>query len=224
MDADRLDTLARALATSGRRTLLRLLSGAALGLAIWQGVDKADPVAAKNCKKIKNKQKRKKCKKKAKEKSPVPVLIYQCRVSDPGIAMNFSNTRFAQVFTAAQSGSLMQIQFDVIKDAGSMGDYVVQLLAVGADGKPNNTVLAHAIVPNASVPDGPTTLTASFAGPPLVAGLAYASAINRSGADFDAAAITGTRCVEQAFSQSPIETGAFSTFGSDFITSVTVLA
>jgi hypothetical protein len=226
MDADRLDILARALATSGRRTLLRLLGGGALGLAGWQRVGDANPVAARNCKKIKNKQKRKKCKKKGKEPSkiPVPVLIYQCRVSDPGIAENFSNTRFAQVFTAAQSGSLHQIQFDVIKDAGSTGDYVVQLLAVGADGKPNNTVLAHAIVPNASVPDGPATLTANFGGPPLVAGLAYASAINRSGANFSTAVITGARCAGQGFSQSPIETGAFTAFSSDLITAVTVLA
>jgi hypothetical protein len=222
MDADRLDILARALASSGRRTLLRLLSGAALGLAGWQRADDAYLVAARNCKKIKNKQKRKKCKKKAKETSPVPVLIYQCPRPGSGTASNFPNARWATVFTAAQSGSLLQIQFDVIKVAGSSGDYAVQLLAVGADGKPNDTVLAHAIIPDASVPEGPATLTANFSGPPLVAGLAYASAVSR--ARLDGPIHTGAACAGQSFTESPRETGAFSPLGDDFITSVTVLA
>jgi hypothetical protein len=228
MDADRLDTIARTLAERGpRRLLLRWLPGAALGLAIWHREEEADPVAAKNCKKIKNKRKRKKCKQKTK-KSTSSVLLYQCPGPVTGTFTNFSDTRFAQVFTAARSGSLHQIQFDVIKDAGSAGDYVVQLLAVGADGKPNNTVLAHAIVPNDAVPDGATTLTASFSGPPLVAGQAYASAISRPpGSEIDLPATPGDNCAGTGFLQSPIETGAFVPMGveaADLITSVTVLA
>jgi hypothetical protein len=39
MDANCLDILARGLATSGRRPLLRRLDGAALGLAIWQSAE-----------------------------------------------------------------------------------------------------------------------------------------------------------------------------------------
>jgi hypothetical protein len=67
MDGSRFDTLTRSLTERGpRRTLLRLLSGGALGLAGWTHAQPAQLVAAKKCKKIRNKQKRKKCRAKAK--------------------------------------------------------------------------------------------------------------------------------------------------------------
>lgn len=77
---------------------------------------------------------------------------------------------------------MYQIQFEVGKLAGSTGDYVVELLAVDADGRPTNTVLASATLPNDEVPsDDLTNVTATFSGPPLVAGTQYAAAISRAG-------------------------------------------
>jgi hypothetical protein len=69
MDADRLDSLARSLARSGRRrTLLCLLTGGALGLAGWPHADDAAAHnTLKKCKKIEDKKKRKACIKKAKK-------------------------------------------------------------------------------------------------------------------------------------------------------------
>jgi hypothetical protein len=64
---------------------------------------------------------------------------------------------------------LYQIQFEITKRAGTTGDFVVELLAV-AGGVPTNTVLAAVTIPDASVPNGDSTLTATFSGPPLVAG------------------------------------------------------
>ena len=63
MDADRFDSLVRALTdTRSRRDVLRGLLAASLGLLGWSA---AEDATAKECKKIKDKKKRKKCLKKA---------------------------------------------------------------------------------------------------------------------------------------------------------------
>jgi hypothetical protein len=70
MDANSLDALARALAAPGRRrSLLRLLTGGAVGLATWQLTEPAQRVAAKKCNKIADKQKRRRCRKRAKQRN-----------------------------------------------------------------------------------------------------------------------------------------------------------
>ena len=114
---------------------------------------------------------------------PEAVLTYQCSgpgLSDPGP----DSTRVAQTFTAERSGSLRQIQFSVNKLPATTGDYLVQLLRVSG-GKPSLSpadVLAALTVPDAAVAtSSDATLTATFAGPDLVAGTEYAAALSRPG-------------------------------------------
>jgi hypothetical protein len=159
-----------------------------------------------------------------------PVLTYQCsgpredevvRISGPD-----DQQRIAQSFTAAQSGSLYQIQFEITKRAGTTGDFVVELLAV-AGRVPTNTVLAAVTIPDASVPNGDSTLTATFSGPPLVAGTEYATALRRLGGDeYEIGLRHGNDCAGAAF---VTVNGVFILLppqeaGQDFVTSITVLA
>lgn len=246
MAADRFESFLRSLSASpSRRGALGLLTGILLGGSFTL---RADDVEAHNklkkCKKIDDRDKRKQCLKKAKKHQaqhrqtsapppPVPVLAYQCpgprdntviRISGPD-----DQERIAQTYTPAQSGSLHQIQFEITKKiAGSTGDdFVVELLAVGADGKPTNTVLATAVIPNASVPeDLDVTLTASFSGPPLVAGTEYATALRRlGGEEYEIGVRNGNDCAGTAFvTVNAVFTELAPENGSDFVTSVTVLA
>lgn len=240
MNVNHFQTLFRSLASApSRRSALRFLAGLVLGSPLLLGrlgATAHDKTA--KCKKLDDKAKRKKCLKKAKKHrahhrkqsaQPTPVLAYKCpgpsAITEEAIGPDY---RFAQTFTAAQSGSLLQIQFEVIKDVGSSGDWVVHLLAVGADGKPTNTALASVTIPNASVPDGPSPLTASFSGPPLVAGTPYAAAISRPGSSgFLVKTRSGNACAGSAFQQQPAGSGPFneltSAGGVDFLTAVTVL-
>src|SRR5687768_15325565 len=75
MDGFRFDTLTRSLTLAGsrRRALAGLFAGALELLS-----SQTEQAAAKNCKKIKNKQKRKKCLAKAKTRSPTPACTPQC--------------------------------------------------------------------------------------------------------------------------------------------------
>jgi hypothetical protein len=226
MDQNRFDTLTRSLtAARSRRGALGGLLVGALGRLASSGTEDA---IAKKCKKIRNKQKRKKCRKKAKSPlPPTPVLTYQC----PGPAESFvasgvpATARLSQTFTAAQSGSLLEIQFQVIKGIGTTGDYVVQLLAAAAD-VPTNTVLGQVTIPNASVPAGTAPLTATFAGPPLVAGTQYGAAVSRpGGTDLQFNTRTDNDCAGAAFTQNPNGSGPlFQLAVDDLIVSVTVLA
>jgi hypothetical protein len=114
---------------------------------------------------------------------PEAVLTYQCSglvFSEPGP----DSVRVAQTFTAERSGSLRQVQFSVNKPPATTGDYLVQLLRVSG-GKPSHSptdVLAALTVPDAAVAtSSDATLTATFAGPDLVAGTEYAVALSRPG-------------------------------------------
>jgi hypothetical protein len=138
-----------------------------------------------------------------------------------------TGSRFAQTFVAAQSGVLAQLQVALSSD-GSPGDYVVELLSVVND-VPTNTVLAGVVIPNAAVPPGLSTQTASFAGPPLVAGTAYAAALSRSGGGGVGVGVRiKNACPGRGFSQDPIFSGDFTELtnlgGEDLIVAVTVLA
>ena len=228
MDADRFATLPRALADMpSRRTALRLMAGALLGRLLLG----AEPSAAK---KQRGKGKRKKRKRGGQPSPPlgpvpVPVLTYQCPGpnEDEFIPEFPDNTRVAQSFTAAQSGSLHQIQFEIDHFAGSTGDYVVDLLDFSAEGVPTNTVLATATIPNASVPEGTAVLlTATFSGPRLTAGTEYAAALSRPGAtDFQLRIrVGGSDCTGRACSQRPTGINPFGALSDvDLVVSVSVL-
>ena len=115
-----------------------------------------------------------------------PVLTYQCPGPKNNTVFGGSTARFAQTFTAERSGSLQQIQFSVNKQPASTGDYVVQLLRVsgGVPSHEPGDVLAEVTVPDAAVVTSTdATLTATFAGPALVAGIEYAAAFSRPGSN-----------------------------------------
>jgi hypothetical protein len=113
-----------------------------------------------------------------------PVLTYQCPGPKTDSLSSDGANRFAQTFTAERSGSLQQIQFSIEKKPATTGDYQVQLLRV-IGGKPSHSptdVLAALTVPDAAVAtSSDATLTATFAGPALIAGTVYAVAFSRPG-------------------------------------------
>jgi hypothetical protein len=242
MDAHRFEYLLRSLSASpSRRSAVRLLAGLVLGSPLARGAaETAAHNALKKCKK-RDGDRKKVCRKKAKKHNaqhrqqnappPVPVLIYQCPGPQETPGSGGGKTRIAQTFTAAQSGSLQKIAVGITKEEGSEGDYVVELLAVGADGKPTNTELASVVIPNDAVPDGPSTLTANFSGPLLVAGTAYAAALSRPREElfdrFDFDVRAGDDCSGSLFAQAPADSGQFEIVPPgdlDLVVSVTVLA
>jgi hypothetical protein len=98
------------------------------------------------------------------------------------ILVGNGNFRLAQTFTPEIGGNLTTAQLEVVKPAASAGDWVIQVNAVDGSGAPANTVLATTTVPNASVPDGQSTLQATFANPATVtAGVEYALVMSRPG-------------------------------------------
>jgi hypothetical protein len=113
-----------------------------------------------------------------------PVLTDQCLGPKAGAVGGGGTARYAQTFTAERSGSLRQIQFSVNKPPATTGDYLVQLLRVSG-GKPSHSptdVLATLTVPDAAVAtSSDAMLTATFAGPALVAGTEYAVTFGRPG-------------------------------------------
>jgi hypothetical protein len=243
VDADRFETLLRFLSASpSRRSAVRLLAGLILGspLALGPAGSGAHDKSSK-CKKREGEAK-KKCLKKTRKhnvqhrqpgapppRSPVAVPTYQCPGPRENNASGTRTARLAQSFTAGVSGSLHQIQIGVHQDAGTTGDYVVELLDLDVDGKPTNTVLAIATVPNATVPvDLFSTVTASFAGPPLVAGIEYAVAISRPEETRTPAFYCHSRspddCAGSGFRQDP-STGSsqFVALDQDLVVSVIVL-
>jgi hypothetical protein len=213
MNNNRFDTLLRSLSTAhSRRTGLRLLTGSAFTGLLTLGADSTEAKNGGHGK-GKNKKGKKVtlCHKgqsitvwKSAVKShkkhgdtvgpcssgptgPTPpgaVLTYQCPGPKNSGVSGDGAIRFAQTFTAERSGSLRQIQFSVKKEAGTTGDYVVQLLRVSG-GKPSPSpidVLASVTIPDAEVAtSSDATVTATFTGTALVAGTEYAAALSRPG-------------------------------------------
>jgi hypothetical protein len=101
------------------------------------------------------------------------------------------------------------VEFRVEK-AGSPGDWVVSVNAVDDFGIPINVVLASTTVPNGSVPDGLSTLTANFASPAdVTAGQNYAVVVTRPDSDDLGTGYRNTDvCPGDAFT-SDSQTGAF---------------
>jgi hypothetical protein len=120
--------------------------------------------------------------------------------------------RFAQTFTAQNTGRLTQAQLGEITKAGSAGDYVVSLNAVDGAATPTNTVLASTTIPDASVPPGVSTITADFASPAeVVAGQIYAVVITRPGSDSLRIGVRSGDPCSGAYFQAPDQTTVFST-------------
>jgi hypothetical protein len=123
--------------------------------------------------------------------------------------------RLAQVFTARRGGALTSAQLDVTKNAGN-ADWIVRIATVGATG-PTNSVLASAIVPDATVPMSDSTMiSATFSSPPpVVVGQRYALVLARPGSGAGSLQVGtqgGDICEGQLFF-SNTQTDAFSSAG-----------
>jgi hypothetical protein len=135
------------------------------------------------------------------------------------------SARLAQTFSAIASGPLVKAELRLIKAPASAGNYVLRLSPLDGAGVPTNIVLAEATVADASVPDGQSTVTFSFASPAAVAvGTSYALVVTRPGSDKLAwAGQTGNSCAGTAY-MSPSPAGAFVAVGNidlNFTTYVT---
>jgi hypothetical protein len=205
---DRFDTLLGSLATApSRRKMLRLLAGSTFSGLLTLGARDAFAKKGGNGKRKGKGRKVTIChqeqtitvaksalkghKKHGDTVGPCPsapppgaVLTYQCPGPKTNSLSGDGANRFAQTFIAERSGSLQQIQFSINKKPNTTGDYLVQLLKV-VGGKPSHSptdVLAALTVPDAAVAtSSDATLTATFAGPALVAGNEYAAAFSRPG-------------------------------------------
>ena len=91
--------------------------------------------------------------------------------------------RFAQTFVPSISGEIVKATVEIHK-SGSLGDYLFQINDVGGNGVPNSIVFASTTVADRLVPDGISTVTATFATPVLlVAPFQYALVVSRPGSD-----------------------------------------
>jgi hypothetical protein len=183
--------LSQAIYAGSRRAALQSLS-----LAAGSTLASLLGVAATEAKKKRKKRKKK-------PGSPALQLAYECPGPPESVGTFLLISRVAQVFAAERSGTLRRIQFHINKDAGSAGDYVVQLVRVDS-GTPSSVathILAGITIPNADVPDGESTLAADFLGPELTAGTEYAAAIGRVANSIELGNFTGTGniCAGQTF-------------------------
>ena len=148
----------------------------------------------------------------ARARRPKLKPAYTCPPSLPASQDYTNGTRVAQSFTATRSGTLRQIKIGIFKNpSGSGGDYLVQVVKMAGTDPSNNAidVIAAAVVPDAQVKTGETTLVASFGTTKLTQGTQYAVVVSRTSA-FDLR-LEGTDCEGRIFSAS--STGAFSPTG-----------
>jgi hypothetical protein len=196
METTPLVALLRRLSSStSRRDVFASLSS---GLFATGVVNFADDAAARKKGKRRKRGKSKKDKNKDKPKIRVDATCPTSGLSGSG---NVGDVRFAQTFAALASGPLVKAELLVEKEAGSTGDFILRLSAVDGSGFPTNDVLAVAVAADASVPDGVSTVTFTFANPAsVVAGTEYALVLTRPGGDFIGAfGGLGNPCAGQRF-------------------------
>ncbi len=130
--------------------------------------------------------------------------------------------RAAQTFVAQHTGTLTRASIAVNK-IGTAGDWLVQILSTSA-GKPAGGPLSSALVPDASVPGGLTTITTAFSAPATVsAGGQYALVLSRPGSDsYEMQHRTSDPCLGTAFFAPIPQPSEFTDIGGDLIFSVFV--
>lgn len=192
MVGESLDWLARGLALGerSRRETLRALAGTGVGMASLVAISDAE---AK-----KRKKKKKTCKK------PKPVLqttILSCPgPKDVGFS---ANRRFAQTFTATETGALTTALVEVSTvPAGT--DFVVEIRAVDGSGVPTSAILASADILDVALTQSspPRTLTALFYPPADVEqGVQYALVLTDAppGSGYTGSLRAGDACLGQVF-------------------------
>jgi hypothetical protein len=217
------DNLVRALTpVASRRGLLATLTGGAL-TALPLGVAGAKPKHGKrrHKHKRKHKQKHKQGVVPLPPAPPTPVVRVDATCTGSGqrfIATTNGNARAAQTFVALTSGWLVSTEIPTVKEPGSNGDYILRLSPVDNSGVPTNVVLAESSVANASVPDGESTLTFTFANPAsLLVGTQYALLLTRPGdGPLAWAGQLDNPCQGRAF-ESPDQTAPFGGEGAEFL-------
>ena len=171
-------------------------------------------------------KKKKKKKVQTPDRDPVAQAAFTCSGPADDEFTGAAVTRFAQSFTASRSGTLNQVTVAVRKNV-SNGDYVVQLLKL-ADDVPSNSpldILAAAVIPDAQVASGQTTLVAKFAATNLTQGTEYAVAVSRPGSTDLVVQVRegGNRCGgEMSVGQGTAEFVAFNDPALDMIVGVLV--
>ena len=109
----------------------------------------------------------------AKKRKKKAKAAYQCADATDTFLGFQTDQRGAVRFTASRTGTLRQITFSIDNPNGFRdADWVVQLVHV-VGGVPSNSpidVLAAVTVADASVPEGETTITGSFAGTKITQG------------------------------------------------------
>jgi hypothetical protein len=183
------------MAAASRRGVLAGLTGGLLATGFIIR-DEDDAEARKQ-------HKRRKRGKNTKDKNKPKIRVDATCSTSGGVGSSSSdgNVRFAQTFSALASGPLVKAELLVEKQAGSTGDFILRLGPVDGSGFPTNEVLAVSVAADASVPDGVSTVTFTFANPAsVVAGVEYALILTRPGGDFiGALGQLGNSCAGQRF-------------------------
>jgi hypothetical protein len=155
MQIDRADLL-NSIAISTRRRAMRSLVAAGIGLGAINAALDAE---------AKKKRKKKKCKK------PQPITLQTAIISCPGPSTTTfsSSRRFAQTFSATQTGAVTTASVELAAVPGG-SDFLIEIRAVDGNGVPTAEVLASAAVVDApQVNASPMTLTVAFNPPASVA-------------------------------------------------------
>jgi hypothetical protein len=183
----------------------RLLAGSISGLGAVLWATLSGSVTAKNTKRrCKNKQRKQRRKRNRTSTPPPPAAAITpdaaCIVASNGTSGGSEDERLAQTFTALASGPLVRADLGIEKQLGTTGIYALRLSPVDGSGVPTNQVLAETVVADSRVPDGPSTVSFSFANPAiLAAGTEYALVLTRPGA-FDARwQVMDTGCGDRIF-------------------------
>jgi len=160
-------------AASRRGVLAALAGGLMAPLPLGLAVAPSEVQASSKRKKRKNKKKKK-------QRGPVTRADATCPGPSDDLFIINGGARFAQTFTATASGPLVRAELGINKNSGSNGDYLLSLSPVDDAGVPTNAVLAVALVPNANVADGESTVAFAFPDPATVAaGVQFALVLTR---------------------------------------------
>ena len=112
-----------------------------------------------------------------------PLFAGGCDAEPGGSHTLDNNARIAQSFLATRGGTLDEIRVEITKEAGTVGNWVMQLVPTfgGVPAYQPTWVFAAAAVDDPDVPVGGSTLPARFRGISLLAGETYAVVVPRSG-------------------------------------------
>jgi len=218
---DRAADLIPPLAESGsRRGLARLVGGIALGAALA-------PAGLEAKKKKDKKRKKNKNKNRNKNGQPPPSFL-DAAFPGPNDRDEFVGRRFAQTFTALQSGRLTAALVYVNNFPAAM-DFRLELRTVDGAGIPTSTVLAGVDVrdvPATASGDGFRALLAAFPAPAAVeAGESYALAV-LADAEYALGVVPGNPFPDGALFSDPEADGTFGevALGPDMVFATAVAA